>query len=83
MSVVEQAAGLFSSIAASPVGVSARGLAALAEEHGLDGERLIDALAFLEASGMIEVISLVRVSEHARLKREAAQSGSLREEMAQ
>ncbi|MEL6707629.1 MAG: hypothetical protein AAFP79_05055 [Pseudomonadota bacterium] len=73
MGLVERSADVFSSIAASPVGVSARSMAAIAEDHDLTLEQVIDALAFLEASGMIEVKSIFCVTDHARTKRQQAQ----------
>ncbi|MEM6585758.1 MAG: hypothetical protein AAF692_08395 [Pseudomonadota bacterium] len=68
MSAIERAAGLFASIKASEFGLASRGLAALAEEHNASLEQTIDALAFLEAAGMIEVKSVICVTETAKMR---------------
>lgn len=58
---VDRAAELFTSIAAQGEVVPVWQIAALADEHELSGDALVDALAFLEASGLIAIVSVIEV----------------------
>lgn len=61
-SAVERAADLMETIRAQGPCVETWQLAALAGEIGLAGDQLVDALAFLEANGMITLRSIVEVA---------------------
>lgn len=60
-SAVDRAAGLFTSIAAQGECLPTWQVQHLADEHGMSPEQVVDALAFLEATGMISIESVVRV----------------------
>jgi hypothetical protein len=60
-SAVDRAAGLFTSIAAQGAAMPLWQVFAFADEHGLTPEQIVDALAFLEASGMISLRTVVEV----------------------
>ncbi|MEQ5789062.1 hypothetical protein J3454_14290 [Erythrobacter sp. NFXS35] len=61
-SAVDRAAELFTSIAAQGPATPLRQIFPLADEHGLTREEAVDALAFLEAAGMIALTTVVEVS---------------------
>lgn len=58
---VDRAAGLFTSIAAQGSATPLWQVFACADEHGMTPEQMIDALAFLEASGLIAFRTVVEV----------------------
>lgn len=61
MSAVDRSAGMFTSIAARGRLVPLQQVFASADEHGMSAEQVIDALAFLEAAGMIGLQTMVEV----------------------
>ena len=76
MSLVERASQLFTSIAAKgALGVASADLATIADEHDLTPGDMIDALAFLEANGMVAVQSFVSASPGALERFNTAKGG--------
>lgn len=63
---VERAAGLFTSLAAQGQSIDLAAALALAEEHGMSRLEAIDALAFLEATGLVALATRIEILARGR-----------------